>query len=682
MTGCVLTSDRWLWRVRLSGAVAALVMALILQVVGAEAVRRTVFDRWHIMAPRDLRASPVRIVWIDEASIRSFGSWPWSRYTLARLTEEIAAQKPKVIGFDMVFPEPDRMTPALFAALYPELPPATAAQVKALPSMDYVLAKVIGAAPVVLARAGLDTAAAKDPPSYAVEAQFKGTLPPALATWNQGVASISALDDVALGHGLINGDPDKDGVVRRVPLIGRIGKTAMPGFALELARITSDADRIDVNASALTLGQQPIRIADDGSMRIAYGELPTSAQFSAHDLLDGTIAKDALSGKTVIVALSGAGTADVVTTPVGTQSYGAIVQAAAVDAILAGKSLWRPDWAWWGEGLVAFMLIGVALFVLPRLSLLKTGLITVAVIVLLFASSAAAFVSAGLLLDPLSPTLVTLAAIAMILVMLFARAQADLQGQRLVAAKAAGELSAAREIQLGMLPQRAALGSFDKRVELDALIEPARSIGGDFYDVIRLDEHRVCFLVGDVTGKGVPAALFMALSKALTKSVLLRDGLDLAAAVTRLNEEIARDNSEDMFVTMLFGLLDTRDGRLDLCNAGHENPYHIKADGSVTLLTPEGGPPLSVAPGFPYDAETIMLQPGDSIVIVSDGITEAQNRQGSFFGAQRLEAVLKNWSSADALSGASNALLREVRAFEAGEEATDDLTVLAFRYLT
>ena len=131
---------------------------------------------------------------------------------------------------------------------------------------------------------------------------------------------------------------------------------------------------------------------------------------------------------------------------------------------------------------------------------------------------------------------------------------------------------------------------------LDALIEPARSIGGDFYDTIRLDSDRVCFLVGDVTGKGVPAALFMALSKALAKSVLLRDGKDLATAMTRLNDEIARDNGEDMFVTMLVGLLNTQTGALELCNAGHENPWLVTEQGDVRHLRPEGGPPLSVEP--------------------------------------------------------------------------------------
>ena len=135
-----------------------------------------------------------------------------------------------------------------------------------------------------------------------------------------------------------------------------------------------------------------------------------------------------------------------------------------------------------------------------------------------------------------------------------------------------------------------------------------------------------------------------------------------------------------MFVTMLFGVLDTQTGQLDLCNAGHENPYRIGTMGTVSLINIDGGPPLSVAPGFVYDVETVMLGVGESIVIVSDGITEAQSPEGDFFGHDRLTAVLTDWQASSEVSEASNALLKEVRAFENGAEATDDLTVLVFRY--
>jgi serine phosphatase RsbU (regulator of sigma subunit) len=170
----------------------------------------------------------------------------------------------------------------------------------------------------------------------------------------------------------------------------------------------------------------------------------------------------------------------------------------------------------------------------------------------------------------------------------------------------------------------------------------------------------------------------MALSKALSKSVLLREQGDLGAAVTALNAEIARDNAQDMFVTMLVGVIDLASGRVELCNAGHENPLRIDAGGTVSEIALVGGPPLCVADGFPYEAEAIRLSPGEGIAIVTDGITEAQDPAGDFFGHARLAAVLERWRGP--ASEAGDALLASVRAFEAGGESSDDVTVMALRW--
>lgn len=677
---------------RIGGLIAALLMAGLLQLAGPERFSRPLYDVWQNLAPRDLSKTQVRIVWIDEASVKRLGSWPWSRYLVARLTEKLVAAEPKVIGLDILFSEPDRAAPATFAKLYPEMTADASREVNALPSMDAVLGQVIGQSPVVLARAGVDATPLKNPPQLAVEAQFSAALPRTVKTWGQALANIPEIDDVGIGHGLLNGDPDVDGKVRRVPLAAKVAGTDMPGFDLELARVAANQDRIGLvvrqgKLRAVTVGNTRVPAEPDGRMAIHFGHIPEFASLSALDVLDGTVATPELAGKIVIVGLSGAGTADLVATPLGNKVYGAEVHANAVDGILNGVALVRPVWAALIEGLLALLLVGVAVRLLPRLRPVTAALIGIITLLMTLGGSLWAFAGPGLLIDPVSPILTAGAASVAMFVMLYGEARRQrsqlalsLLEQRMMSERASGELSAARDIQMGMLPPRATLARFDPAVELDALIEPAQSVGGDFYDAIRIDETRVCFLVGDVTGKGVPAALFMALSKALTKSVLLRDGLDLGAAVTRLNDEVARDNSQDMFVTMVFGLLDTTSGALSLCNAGHENPWLVKADGTVTLLKPEGGPPLSVVPGFPFDAETIMLGAGDTIIFVSDGITEAQNRGGGFFGHERLEDVLRTATSASPIRQAGESLLTDVRLFENGAEATDDLTVLAFRY--
>lgn len=694
MTGLSLTPDATgERRIRLFGLATALVAAAALWAVGSETVSRPLFDLWQRLSPRPATPSQVEIVWIDEPSVRTMGPWPWPRYLMARLVEKLAAQKPRAIGLDMMFSEPDRYNPEDFANLYPELPAPVAAQVRALPKMDDVFGQVIGRSPVVLGIAGKNAEPMPDPPPLVVEAHFSQPLPQGVQDWGQALVNMPAIDAVALGHGLLNGERDPDGKVRYVPLLGRVAGLSAPGFALELARVALDVETIDplikgnglrgVRLESLELPTLP-----DGRMLVPFRAHDTRKEISALDILYDLPPAARVKDKVVIVGLSGAGTADVIATPLDKQTYGAVVHADAVEAMLEGRPLYRPGWAALVEGLLAVLLVGIAIRLLPRLRGIRPALAAGGLVALVFAGTWIAF-TFRLLLDPVSPVLTAAAAGVAMILLLFDKARrerralaASLEEERLAAARSAGELSAARGIQLGMLLSREALAGFDTRVELDALIEPARSIGGDFYDVIRIDENKVCFLVGDVTGKGVAAALFMALSKALAKSVLLREGSDLGAAVTRLNEEIARDNREDMSVTMLFGLLDLETGSLELCNAGHENPWFVAANGKVRHLEPEGGPPLSVLPGFAYGSEHLTMAKGDALVIVSDGITEAQSPGGEFFGSARIARILDGLKADMPVSGASDALLREVRLYEDGADPTDDLTVLVFRYLT
>lgn len=677
---------------RMAGFFAALLMAATLYTIGTERVSRPLFDLWQRLAPLDLSHTQVRIVEIDEASLNHFGSWPWPRYRLAALTRAIGRQYPKVIGFDMLFPEGDPTNPTNFTLIYPGLSPSARNEITKLQTVDAMFSDAIGENIVVLARASLDTATVSVPDVQPNEI-FTSKLPKSVHRVTAATTNVFELDFAARGLGLIDGGADSDGIVRRLPLAGRVAGAQMPGFALELARTARGVAHIRLESEgqylrALHFDKTRLPTESDGRMRLRFGHFPQSAIISAKDLLLGKAPSSALSDKIVIIGLAGAGTADIVTTPLSSQEYGTKVQANAAQAILDGRVLERPAWAWLFEGLLTILLVALVVRILPRLSPQVAAIGAAGALFTMLGGSFISFARAGLMLDPLSPLLTSGAAGLTMLALLFTEARQQraqlalsLQEERVVTAKAAGEMAAAQTIQLGMLPPRAGLASFDPSVELDALIEPARAVGGDFYDAIRIDETHICFLVGDVTGKGVPAALFMALSKALTKSVLLRDGHDLGAAITRLNDEIARDNSEDMFVTMVFGLLDTHSGLLSLCSAGHENPWAVRANGEIRRLNPEGGPPLSVVPGYVFEAETVQLHPGDMIIFVSDGITEAQNEMGAFYGAERLAVVLTQTAGHFPVEATSDALLQSVRLFEAGAEASDDLTVLLFRYL-
>ncbi|HEV8406349.1 MAG TPA: PP2C family protein-serine/threonine phosphatase, partial [Sphingomicrobium sp.] len=186
------------------------------------------------------------------------------------------------------------------------------------------------------------------------------------------------------------------------------------------------------------------------------------------------------------------------------------------------------------------------------------------------------------------------------------------------------------------------------------------------------------FLVGDVTGKGVPAALFMAMSKALTSFVLNRENADLGTAVASVNEELLRGGSEALSVTMIIGIIDLETGKVLIVCAGHEDPITLSSDGVVQSHRLEGGPPLGLV-DYPYPVEELTLSPGDVLLLVTDGITEAQDGSSALYGRTRLlEEAARLPRSASALC---EGLRDSVRAFEGGIESTDDLTIMVLCYL-
>jgi adenylate cyclase len=688
--------------VRLGGIAAAILVTLALLAAG-DWVRQPLFDAWQrLAAPSPPSASATAVVLIDGPSLKAVGGWPWSRYVMARLTEAIASRGAKAIGFDIIFPEADRTTPGLFADLYPELPKPTADEIRTLPSMDAIFARVIGRNPVVLGRAGIDKdsldlvgEAAPAPP----EAQFTGAVPPGVFAYPEVGASLPILDGAALGHALYNGPKDRDGVTRRVPLLARAAGTLTPGFALELVRVAEGEDGAKLisrngRLRAVQLGRHVLPADAEGRMALRFRGLRGSDTLSAVELLRTGVRPDIFKNKIVLVGLAAAGTADIVTTPMDVQTYGVLVQAEAVNAIAGtgvgkGGGLYRPDWAVIAEWSLGLLGATAAWWLTPRLGLLALVTAGLALTGLAVGASYGGFLQ-GWLLDPapvLAPGMATAAAMISLLFVEGRRVQARLRtaldGERLSAAKIAGELSAAAEIQSGMLLPREALRRVSGAVEIDAVLQPAKSVGGDLYDAFMIDPAangagRLCFLVGDVTGKGVPASLFMALSKALSRSLLMRPQIRLDAALDGINAELSRDNGQMMAVSLLVGVLDLADGGLELSSAGHENPLLIDAAGGVRELRLEGGPALCVAEGFPYPVERYRLEPGETLIVYTDGVTEAQDPGGNLFEREGAMAVLAAHATKP-LAEMIDALVTAVRAFEAGEDASDDLTVLAVR---
>ncbi len=269
---------------------------------------------------------------------------------------------------------------------------------------------------------------------------------------------------------------------------------------------------------------------------------------------------------------------------------------------------------------------------------------------------------------------------AEVLQVLASSAGLAISNQRLAAAQVESErllreLEVATEIQMGMLPRP--LPSNPDRFSIHATLRPAREVGGDFYDFFFLDDDRLCFCVGDVSGKGVPAALFMAMTTTLLKSIS-RDDPSPSSIMRKLNDTLSDDNESCMFVTVFLAVLHLESLVLVYTSAGHNPPYLRRADGSVVALDARHGPVIGAMGRIEYGQDELQLSEADLLLLYTDGVTEATNRDEELFSDGRLVEVL----SRDELSSVQDAvkiISDAVEEYELGTPQTDDVTILALR---
>jgi serine phosphatase RsbU (regulator of sigma subunit) len=240
------------------------------------------------------------------------------------------------------------------------------------------------------------------------------------------------------------------------------------------------------------------------------------------------------------------------------------------------------------------------------------------------------------------------------------------------------ELKIARTIQMSMIPK--IFPPFPNRPEFElyAVIEPAKEVGGDFYDFFFIDDDHLYFVIGDVSDKGVPASLFMAVTKTLIRSQTSKEMLP-DEVLRRVNQDLCVDNDSNMFVTVFCGVLHTRTGEVWYSNGGHNPPYLLTASGEVVTLERTGGMVLGVMEDIPYQTKRITLRTGDGLFMFTDGITEAMNCHNQLFSDARLRAVLHRINGASSIE-LIRGVVGEVERFAAGAPQSDDITALALLY--
>ena len=243
-----------------------------------------------------------------------------------------------------------------------------------------------------------------------------------------------------------------------------------------------------------------------------------------------------------------------------------------------------------------------------------------------------------------------------------------------------GDLAIAREIQQAILPR--IFPPFPENAEqldIAALMNAAKDVGGDFYDFFRIDNQRIGFVVADVSGKGVPAAIFMAVSRTLIRATGVR-GVSPAECISYSNELLAQESANSMFVTAFYGIYNLTTGQVTYTNAGHNPPYLMKADGTILQLPFSSDLVVGAIDDFKYSEETLQLEHGDTLLLYTDGVTEAINSGDEEFGEQRLQAVLARLTS-----NSSQDIIERIKAcvsdFAGEAEQSDDITLLAIKRL-
>lgn len=569
-------SNFLVWRQGLGAAVTVALVTILWVWLGlSTSLQNLAFDQYQTWWPREKQSNPAIIVEIDEKSLAAEGQWPWPRTTMARLLDELAFGGTAAVGIDVLFVEPDRLSPQNYTTTVPNLSADVMAGLEGLADHDAILGESLALAPSVLAVAGVATLGDVGvPPS-----PITGDIPEEVSSYPGLIRSLPELTDQALAEGIINTFVEPDAIVRRPKVLTNVAGTGLLSMPLQMLLVAQSVPSAHVTALLIRLARRN-------------------------------------SGEAVLV------------------------------------------WA--------LVLMAASLALGP-----------------IFFNSAA-----RLLVDGVSPGLVYLAVGLTLVASLSVRTTLDRQAlaaevavQREEAARLKGELQAARDMQMGLLPAADQVTASETRIDLAAYLDPAREVGGDFYDVFYINPDTLFILVGDVSGKGIPASLFMAISKSIYKSAVLRGTADIGDIMTLANVAIARDNPELLFITLFAAVIDLPTGRMTYSNAGHDNPILLDRAGAVKLRLEEAdGPPLCVMDDWEYESAAITMAPQESLLITTDGITEAMDFDGALYGIDHLESVLQSKLSGLSAQDTIAGLLADVATHTKGAPPSDDLTVMFLHY--
>ncbi len=702
----------------LEAATVALILAVALGLLAWRAVpgaTATALDHlWldaavarHASDPVD--TSAVTVVLVDDQSLGELQErWPLRRRTWADFLRRLSGYDPAAVALDAWF---EVAEPSAEIGLALDLAdqlrllgltdsPAGASLARELDTIaedldgDLQLGRALARTPTLLGFACVASGApAVEPAPVEAPIQPRLSCPatsgnlPALALAAHGQASLDMLHD-------------GDGNVRRYAYLLGVGERSYPSLALAAVRLA----RPDAYAPALA------RVAGrDGAapfLRVIHPDRFDTVRFS--DVLmaapDDPSLRARLADRIVFVGVSAQGTEDTVFNALGIPLPGVFLHANAAIDLLDDRHAWsdgEPGQLGGLAGALCLLLLGVAgARVRTAPAVLAVGTAAGAG----WAASGLAAFSAGWLV-PVTPVLLgaggwTTARLGFSWWRVDrARREAQAARERLLGElqvrneelresletlrrtrsakeRMESELQIGREIQLAMVPDGLPAISVGA-VSLRAVLQPAREVGGDFYDALAIDDDKLCVVVGDVSGKGVPAALFMAVTQTLIASAA-RTGASPGTILTHANASLARNNESCMFVTLFVAILDLRTGALTYANAGHNPPYLARAGGAWDRLDARHGPVVGAVETFDYTEDQAFMGAGDLLFLYTDGVTEAMDPSSALYGEARMLSRLTS-AGTDAVDALVGDLMADLRVFQDVADQADDITLLALR---
>jgi len=372
-----------------------------------EELRVRTFDLYQVLRPREQTTRPVVIVDIDEDSLKAVGQWPWPRTTIADLITRITELGAVTIGFDVIFAEPDRMSPAVAEHSFRGIDADTRAKLDSLPSNDEVLAEAVKQSRVVVGQAGAAAPTPTPPAEMALQTGFavRGPDPaPYVVTFPGLLRNVLPIEQAAAGRGLFSINPENDGIVRRVPVIMVAQGALVPSLSMEMLRVVSGSSAIlvrvdEAGVQAVAVPGLEVPTDRNGQLWVHFNKHDPARFVSAKDVLQGNVPPDRMRGRLVLIGTSAIGLLDLKTTPVEAAMPGVEVHAQILESVLNKSLLVNPNYAI-GAELAAAVLIGLAIIIAaPMLSATVVVLLGAVLIAGLIGFSLYLFVEDNLLID-------------------------------------------------------------------------------------------------------------------------------------------------------------------------------------------------------------------------------------------------------------------------------------------